>query len=60
MEVYIHELSMIVYYNGIPTCFNVGGLGWVSTLGLGKHVYSTTYPNCHILHVHKPNYFQKI
>jgi hypothetical protein len=27
-------------------CFDVGGLGWVSTWGLGKHVHSTTYPNC--------------
>jgi hypothetical protein len=41
-------------------CFNVGGLGWVSTYGLGKHVYFTTYPTCQILHVHEPNYFQQI
>jgi hypothetical protein len=42
-------------------CFNVGGLGWVSIWGLGKHVHFATYPNCHILHVHvEPNYFQQI
>ncbi len=42
-------------------CSNVGGLGWVSTWGLGKQcVHVATYPNCHILHVHEPNYFQQI
>jgi hypothetical protein len=60
MEAYIHGLNTIVYYNGIPMCFNGGGLGWVSTWGLGKHVHSTTYPNCHILYVHEPSYFQQI
>jgi len=29
-------------------CFNVGGLGWVSTWGLGKKIHFATYFNCHI------------
>ncbi len=60
MEVYIHNVGMIMLIQWFPMCFNVGGLGWVSTYGLGKHVYFTTYPTCQILHVHEPNYFQQI
>jgi hypothetical protein len=42
-------------------CVNVGGLGWVSTWGLGKQCFNfATYINCHILQVHEPNYFQQI
>jgi hypothetical protein len=62
MEAYTHGVSMIMCNNsGIPMCFTVGGLRWISTWGLGKQsVDVATYPNCHILHVHEPNYFHHI
>ncbi len=38
--------------------FQCGWFRMLSIWGLGKHVHSITYHNCHILHVHEPNYLE--
>jgi hypothetical protein len=60
MEAYIHGVSMTMCNIMVFQCVSMGGLRWVSIWGLRKHVHSTTYHNCHILHVHESNYFQQI